>query len=403
METIGIIGAGPAGIMAALKANFGESKVLLFDSNAQIGRKLLVTGSGRCNITNLNANPSSYACSNPTQLKPLFDRYSPSNLLKEFRKVGILTYATPDSWCYPVSESAATVVDAFSQALGQTSIELHLNTTITRILDHSDGFRLTSKDSTAFRINKLIIAAGGKAYPTLGSTGTLFPVLQKMGHTVNTVMPALAPLEADLGISQRLRGVRMDVTARLLKKDLVLGETTGNLIVTAWGFNGPAVMNLSHLVSLNEGSDLELELDLLTQNKTDLQQILKEHQGSTSMLRVLLGAALPHKVPPVILNLAGLQPDIRCDRVNAEKMKLVWQMLTALRFKISGTRGFEFCQLKVGGVPLDEIQAEDFQSKKIPGLYLAGEVLDVVGPCGGYNLQFAFASGALAGESLAQS
>ncbi len=400
MEIIGIVGAGPAGIMAALKASRAGKKVHLFESNNLIGRKLLVTGSGRCNITNLNAKPESYYCSDSSSLQSLFEQFPPERLQKELLKLGILTYATDDGWCYPVSESAANVADIFNQALIEAKVEIHLNTTISSIRREKKGFGLVGPNHPIFHCDRLVLSCGGKAYPALGSNGALFSEIRNLGHTVLPILPALAPLEADISSFHKLQGVRLDVIARLWRKDQLLGESSGNLIVTAWGFNGPAVMNLSHLVSLNAGKDLQLELDVIPHHKKELEDILARHKHSTIPMHILLGAVLPHKMPKVIMQLAKLSPNITSSQLDPQNSKQLWEKLTSIRFKVEGTRGFEFCQLKVGGVPLEEINPKSYQSRIVPHLYLAGEVLNVVGPCGGFNLHFAFASGLMAGNSV---
>jgi len=400
MEIIGIVGAGPAGIMAALKASRAGKKVHLFESNNLIGMKLLVTGSGRCNITNLNAKPESYYCSDSSLLQSLFEQFPPERLQKELLKLGILTYATDDGWCYPVSESAANVADIFNQALIEAKVEIHLNTTISSIRREKKGFGLVGPNHPIFHCDRLVLSCGGKAYPALGSNGALFSEIRNLGHTVLPILPALAPLEADISSFHKLQGVRLDVIARLWRKDQLLGESSGNLIVTAWGFNGPAVMNLSHLVSLNAGKDLQLELDVIPHHKKELEDILARHKHSTIPMHILLGAVLPHKMPKVIMQLAKLSPNITSSQLDPQNSKQLWEKLTSIRFKVEGTRGFEFCQLKVGGVPLEEINPKSYQSRIVPHLYLAGEVLNVVGPCGGFNLHFAFASGLMAGNSV---
>jgi hypothetical protein len=400
MEIIGIIGAGPAGIMSALKASQDGKTVYLFESNNLVGRKLLVTGSGRCNITNLNAKLDSYFCSDSSLLRPLFEHFPPERLQKELLELGILTYATDDGWCYPVSGSAANVVEIFNQALIEAKVEIHLNTTISSIQRDKNGFRLVSPNYPIFHCDRLVLACGGKAYPALGSTGALFSEIRNLGHTVLPILPALAPIEVDISAFHKLQGVRLDVIARLWSKDQLLGESSGNLIVTAWGFNGPAVMNLSHLVSLNAGKDLQLELDVIPHHKKELEGILASHKHSTIPTHILLGAVLPHKMPKVILQLAKLSPNITSSQLDSQNSQQLWEKLTSIRFKVEGTRGFEFCQLKVGGVPLEEINPKSYQSRIVPHLYLAGEVLNVVGPCGGFNLHFAFASGLMAGNSV---
>jgi predicted Rossmann fold flavoprotein len=399
MESIGIVGAGPAGIMAALKASQSGKTVHLFETNNQIGRKLLVTGAGRCNVTNLNAQPKSYYCSNPSLLNPLFEHISPDRLREELHELGILTYTTEDGWCYPVSESAANVVETLNQALIEAKVNLHLNTTISSIQREKNRFKLGSPNHIDFQCDRLVIASGGKAYPVLGSNGALFSEIKNLGHTVLPILPALAPIEVDISAFHKLQGVRFDVIARLWKKNHLLGETSGNMIVTAWGFNGPAVMNLSHLVSLHSGKDLQLELDLIPHYKSELKELLVKHKNSITPVHILLGAVLPPKMTKVILHLAKLPSNITSSGLDPQNSKQLWEKLTSLRFDVQGTRGFEFCQLKVGGVPLEEINPNNFQSLIVPHLSLSGEVLNVVGPCGGFNLHFAFASGLIAGVS----
>jgi predicted Rossmann fold flavoprotein len=333
-------------------------------------------------------------------LQSLFEQFPPERLQKELLKLGILTYATDDGWCYPVSESAANVADIFNQALIEAKVEIHLNTTISSIRREKKGFGLVGPNHPIFHCDRLVLSCGGKAYPALGSNGALFSEIRNLGHTVLPILPALAPLEADISSFHKLQGVRLDVIARLWRKDQLLGESSGNLIVTAWGFNGPAVMNLSHLVSLNAGKDLQLELDVIPHHKKELEDILARHKHSTIPMHILLGAVLPHKMPKVIMQLAKLSPNITSSQLDPQNSKQLWEKLTSIRFKVEGTRGFEFCQLKVGGVPLEEINPKSYQSRIVPHLYLAGEVLNVVGPCGGFNLHFAFASGLMAGNSV---
>jgi predicted Rossmann fold flavoprotein len=397
MMEICVVGAGPAGIMAALKAGQAGGTVRLFDSNNQIGRKLLVTGSGRCNITHMQAGPDRYHCGNATWLRPLFDLLPPPLLRSELRKLGILTYATPDGWCYPVSESAANVVAALQHALVAANVKLHLNTLISSIRVEKERFELVDAKDRKIHCERLILASGGKAYPALGSTGILFSELQRIGHSIHPILPALAPLKANIAAFHPLQGTRLDVLARLWKKNQLLGESTGNVIVTAWGFNGPAVMNLSHLVSLHDGEDLQLELDLIPHHKNDLRELISNPENTSTPMEILLGAVLPHKIPQVILQISKLPLKSTCAQLDQKAKQRLWEQLTSVRFSVRGTRGFEFCQSKIGGVPLEEIQPSSFQSRIIPHLYLAGEVLDVVGPCGGYNLHFAFSSGFAAG------
>jgi hypothetical protein len=370
---------------------------MLIEANPVIGRKLLVTGSGRCNITNLKASPERYACSDQDFMKSLLARMDPPQLRARLAELGILTYATPDGWCYPYSESAQNVVALLSEALRRAGIELLLNARISRITKQIHDFNLQSEDSRQFQADRVIVATGGKAQPQLGATGNLFQELQRLGHTIVPLRPALAPVLAEMKPYRNLEGVRLDVSARLLRGDTLLAETHGNLIFTAWGLNGPAVMDLSHLVNGGE----RLELDLLAGQRPQLEKLLKDFKGTDTTLGALLGAIVPPKVASAILAQIRVPAGATLNETVEQQQRTMLDRLTHLPFEVQGVRGFEYCQIKAGGVPVSEVEPETMQSKLVAGLYLTGETLDVVGPCGGYNLHFAFASGWLAGEAAA--
>lgn len=401
MKTIGIIGAGPAGMTAALHAAQADTHVLLFDGNPAVGRKLLVTGSGRCNLTNAGVRAGRYACGSPDALARLLKRFGRPELLAFLNSIGVLAQPTDDGWYYPLSESAATVVDAFAAALAVRGVELRLGSRVTVLGGEAGNFHITLDGGQVERVDRLVAAFGGKAYPNLGARGELFATLERMGHTVLPLRPALAPVVCEMRPYQKLQGVRLDVTARLWENERLLGETSGNLIFTQWGLNGPAVMDLSHLVSARPDRPLRLTLNLLAGHEAEFRRLFEQNRASEAPLRVLLGAALPPKLAAWVVENAGLNADAPVREVSKNSLARTWQQITALPLEVKGTRDFEFCQVAAGGVPLDEVTPETMESTRRAGLYLAGEVLDVVGPCGGYNLQFAFSSGAVAGMNAA--
>ena len=399
-KTVTIVGAGPAGMSAALFAARNNVQVRLIDSNPNVGRKLLVTGSGRANLTNQRMDASRFTCADPAWMRALLGKFGYTELIEFLKSIGVLTFSTPDGWCYPVSESAQTVVDAFRNALDIEKVDLILNTGVASINKHGKSFNLTLDSGEGKECENVVIAAGGKAYPTLGSRGKLFSSLEKLGHIVFPLTPALAPVTCDMRPYKKLIGVRLDAKASLYERNKLLVETTGNLIFTQWGLNGPAVMDLSHYVSSRPGSNLELRLDLLHIHKQKLRDLFENQHSTPTPVRVLLGAVLPPKVPPVVLSIAGLLPDLSINKMRKEQIENLFNLLTNLPFKVTGVRGFEFCQVSAGGVPVSEVDPLTMRSQIVPGLSLVGETLDVVGPCGGYNLQFAFSSGAIAGMNI---
>ena len=395
-----IIGAGPAGMTAALFAARSGEKVRLIDGNEQVGRKLLVTGSGRANLTNQRMQAGRYTCADPAWMQSLLGRFGHSELIEFLNEIGVLTFSTHDGWCYPLSESAQTVVETFACALRLTGVELVLNTRVTAIRKSSTGFNLDLSSGATLSTRRLIVAAGGRAYPTLGSRGELFPSLKALGHTVIPLSPALAPVTCDMKPYKGLSGIRFDARVSLLENDNLLAETTGNLIFTDWGLNGPAVMDLSHHISTRPSARLELSLNPLFAAEPALRDLIARKRSTPTPLRTLLGAALPPKLVPVLLVRVGLNPDALVNQANENQLEKLFRICTALPFKVTGVRGFEYCQISAGGVPVTEVNPLNMRSLVVPDLSLAGETLDVVGPCGGYNLQFAFSSGAIAGMSI---
>ncbi len=403
--SIAVIGAGASGIAAALQAAWRGAAVTLFERNAAVGRKLLVTGSGRCNITNRAAAADTYACVDPAWMERLLADFGVDDWLAMLAEVGIPVYATPDGWYYPLSESAHSVVEAFASGLARARVDVRLSAQVTAIQPKSPGFSLRvaqngGRDVQHFE--RVIVAAGGAAYPSLGSRGELFAELARLGHNPLPKRPALAPVLAELGGLRSLQGVRLDAGVILYEGQQQLARAQGNLIFTAWGLNGPPVMDLSHHISARPGARLSLGLDLLAFCRDAYAELLRRKRASDLPLRVFLAAFFPPKLAPAYLKMAGLEGDVPLGGLDDASLQRLTAWLEDTRLAVKGVRGFEYCQVSAGGVPVHEVDPRTMESRIVPGLHLAGETLDVVGPCGGYNLQFAFSSGALAGMAAAQ-
>ena len=387
---------------AALFAASAGWKVQLIDHNEKVGRKLLVTGAGRANLTNQNMDASHYPAVDAQWMQQALDQFGHKELISFFRSIGILTYATHDGWTYPLSESAQSVADAFENALNLARVSLLLNQHITAIRKEADEFVITSADKVELRTPHLVVAGGGKASPALGSTGDLFSSLRTLGHHINTLLPALAPLTAEMKPWQKLQGVRLDARTSLYENDLLLAETSGNFIFTQWGLNGPAVMDISHHVSSRPGAKLELRLNVLFDREDELRMLIKDFRRTPTALATLLSSVAVPKLATVILPMCRLPVDAKLSEINDDQVEKVLRLLKAMPISITGVRGFEYCQVSSGGVPTSEVDPLNMRSLVVPGLSLAGETVDVIGPCGGYNLQFAFSSGAIAGSNLVQ-
>ncbi len=252
---IAIIGAGPAGMMAALQAARAGAHILLFDGNPGVGRKLAVTGSGRCNITNSRIDPGRYASADGSLAARVLERFGYRELINFLKSIAVPVVAMPDGWCYPSSESAAAVVAAFAAALEIEGVEQHLGEKVSSFHRDGGGWQVTGVAD--YGVDRLVIAAGGSAQPNLGSRGDCFPLLIRLGHKVLPSRPALAPVTADMRRLHKLQGVRMDVGLQLWQEGALLGESVGNAIFSQWGLNGPAAMDLSYLIGLRPAAKYE--------------------------------------------------------------------------------------------------------------------------------------------------
>lgn len=400
--TIAVIGAGASGMAAALQAARLGKAVTVFERNSIPGRKLLVTGSGRCNITNQAASPTKYDCASTQWMDSMMSAFGVKHVLDMLHDICIAVYMTDDGWYYPLSNSAHTVVDAFACALSMAGVNMIMDTQVTGIGVSANGFIIHAhqeKQEIHQTFDKVIVATGGMAYPALGSTGELFPLLKHLGHKLIPKRPALAPVLADMRSMHSLQGVRLDCAATLWQGKKKLTVTRGNLIFTRWGLNGPAVMDLSHHISSQPEHPLTLSLNLLEFFKPQYDELVQRKRHSSTPLRVLLGAFFPPKITHYLLNIQDIAPESTIGQLDdAAFMKLNAQ-LENLHIRVKGVRGFEYCQASAGGIPVNETNPQTLESLCIKNLYLTGETLDVVGPCGGYNLQFAFSSGALAGKA----
>ena len=400
---IAVIGAGAGGIMAALaSARSHNNEVVLFERNDKVGRKLLVTGSGRCNITNAAISAERYVCADQAWVAEFLARFGVGELRQWLWDLGIPLKSTDDGWYYPCSESAQAVVGILEQRLLDSGVKMRVATTIkqiNRLGTGEDGFRVAWQSEAGLhheQFDRVVVAAGGKAYPELGSKGELFATLQRFGHTVHPQIPGLGPIYVRLGNFKQLQGLRFDVRAAIYEGDTCLGQANGNVIVTEKGFNGPGVMDLSHLVGLNPGHDLNLHVSFDFVD-TPVFRALAEQPGQTILS--LSEAYLPPKAAEWLIEHAWLKPN---DSLGAEQLEKLIQA-AELSFEVTGAGDFTRSQVTVGGVSVAEVSPETCESRLVPGLYLAGETLDVAGPCGGFNLHFAFGSGFLAGTHLAQS
>lgn len=401
---IAVIGGGAAGILAALFAARGGGQVTLFEHNNSIGRKLLVTGSGRCNLGNDSVSTEAYYCAEAEWMTAFLEAFGVPELKATFEELGIPLVKTDDGWYYPVSQSAQSVVSILEERLQEAGVQLRVATEVEWFGFKEGQFVLKlnwNEQKSSEKFDKLVVAAGGKAYPTLGSRGELFPALVQLGHHVEEKQPALGPIFVKLGEFSQLKGQRFDAICSLYADEERLASTFGNLIVTEKGFNGPGVMNLSHLVALNQGKKLELQVNFLGPFWEGIAEQFVDPEKAKRSLRTLFLQTFSPKAADFFLTLAKIPAETHLDALDEAQLKNLLRVATNNRFTITGAGDFSNSQVSVGGVAVGEVDPRTCQSLLVPGLYLVGETNNVAGPCGGFNLHYAFGSGILAGKDLA--
>ena len=397
---IAIIGAGASGMAAAVTAAAsGTDQVLLFERQARVGRKLAATGNGRCNLTNRRTEPGRYHGSGTDFVRPALEFFPPEKVLEFFQTLGLYTVTEPDGKVYPYSDQANSVVDVLRFALDRKNITLLTGTEIAGVKRLPKGFRLKTADGQSYESEALIVACGGAAGTKLGGGLSGYQLLRSLGHHCTKLSPSLVQLKSDPALVQGLKGVRANAGLRLTVNGALLAESQGEVQFTDYGISGPAVFEISRAAALAEGAVLQLDLvpgysaaDLLSALCIRISRFPTLEAGD------LLTGILHNRLGKMLVKACGIPLSAPITAIKWEQLNDVVQICHAFRLPIVGNLGMEGAQVTAGGIVTQEFDPNSLQSRLVPGLYACGEVLDVDGDCGGFNLQWAWASGMLAGQ-----
>lgn len=377
---IGIIGAGASGMAAALAAAENKNNtVVLFERQARVGKKLLATGNGRCNLSNLKANQASYHGQQPDFTAHALTAYGVENTLQWFEKLGLLTVAEESGRVYPYSDQANSVVDVLRFALEQDNIDLKLGFEVTKIKKNEQGFLVKSRED-AVLCDRLIVACGGLAGTQLGGSMSGYHLLHSFGHRLTQLRPALVQIKTTDSVAA-LKGVRANCKAQILKNGAVFAESTGEIQFTDYGISGPVIFEISRDVC-TPGKDWTCRLDFLPGISREKLCGMICREGEE-----MLTGILHNRLGKVLAKAGGYDKNQVCEIVKNYELRL------------QETMGMDKAQVTAGGVFTDEFDNRTMESKLVPGLYACGEVLDIDGDCGGFNLQWAWSSGRCAGHS----
>ncbi|MDD3367800.1 MAG: aminoacetone oxidase family FAD-binding enzyme [Lachnospiraceae bacterium] len=400
-QNVAIIGGGAAGLVAAIAAAKEGARVTVFERNDRVGKKILMTGNGKCNLTNLSYDASCYFSSNTDILKKLLSLYDQEDVMQLFRSLGLFLQAK-EGRVYPLSEQASSVLDALRFGCVHLGVILKTDVCIDDIRCLSQNKEVPVYQVAGECFDAVILSTGGKSYPKTGSDGKGFDLAGKLGLHVCSTVPALVPLICQENFFKSVSGVRVKATLTLF----IAGENryceTGELQLTDYGISGIPVFQFSRLAAygLQQKKKVSVTIDFLPD--LTIEEIMASLHTrfllwESRTAEEFFNGLLHKKLLMLFFKLQAISPETKMKNVTEEKIKIIISQMKKFSVTVKDTRGFEQAQVTAGGVSLDEV-SERMEARRLPGLYLAGELLDVDGICGGYNLQWAFASGAIAGK-----
>lgn len=402
-----VIGGGPAGMMSAGRAAELGAKVLLLEKNEHLGVKLLCTGKGRCNITN-NTDETKKMVDrygkNGRFLFSAFSKFGVEDVVNFFEERGVKTKVERGERIFPESDRARDVLNALVKYMRQGEVEIMTNAQVKNILVEKKAIKkIVLEDGQELEAEKYIICTGGKSYPLTGSTGDGYKWLEKMGHTIIFPRPALTPIIIKEKLVRELEGLSLkNVEISLFKHNKKIDSRFGEALFTDNGLSGPIILDMSKKIGEELSGALILKIDFkpaLDFVKLDERVQRDFQENSNKLFKNSLNELLPQKLIPVIIRLSEINPDKKVNTITKEERKKLLHLLKEFELTIKDLLGFDKAIVTAGGVELSEVDPKTMQSKIISNLYLAGEILDIDGPTGGYNLQVCWSTGFVAGKN----
>ena len=410
-----VIGGGPAGMMSAITASQNGNEVILLEKMERLGRKLLITGKGRCNITSslpiqefIQNIPG-----NGQFLYSAFNNYTNTDIINFLKSEGLEVKEERGKRIFPITDKSLDVLKCFEKKLKALNVKIEYNAEVVSIKKDSGRFEVELKNGTILNSNKVIIATGGKSYPLTGSTGDGYKLAKQLGHTVTQIKPSLVPFEAyDKKTCKELQGLSLKnvgIEFKDIEKNKVIYEDFGEMLFTHFGVSGPTILSGSaHLVryknidELLKNKKIILKIDFkpaLPEEKLDKRILRDFDEEKNKELKHSLDKLLPKKLIPVIIEKSGINPEKRVNEITKQERKNLASLLKSFELEISKFRPIEEAIITSGGINIKEINPKTMESKIVPGLYFAGEIIDVDGYTGGFNLQIAYSTGFTAGQN----
>ncbi|MBO4384146.1 MAG: NAD(P)/FAD-dependent oxidoreductase [Clostridia bacterium] len=407
MKRIAVIGAGPAGMLAAAYAKTDKTSVDLFDRNEKAGKKLYLTGKGRCNITN-TADKEDFFRNiprNPRFLYSAFDSFFNDDIVELIESQGVKTKVERGGRVFPESDKSSDVIKALLSFLQKRGVRLILNTRIRSVAADESGFVIVSFGGEEKHYDSVILATGGRSYPSTGSTGDGYAFAEAFGHTVTKISPSLISLIAEEKWPGELAGLSLkNVTLKAVKDNKTVYSELGEMLFTHSGVSGPLVLSASARIADDPvGTRLYIDLKPALDQQTLDARILRDLAANAhKQLKNALIGLMPSRLLPVVLHFSGVDPEKTTDNFSKAERRSLISFMKAMPLTVSGTSPIDEAIITRGGVSVKEIDPKTMESKLVNGLFFAGEIIDVDAYTGGFNLQIAYSTGVAAGKAAAK-
>ena len=404
---IAIIGAGAAGIIAAITAKRlnKDIQIDLFDANKGIGKKILASGNGRCNISNSQVTAKNYLGENPDFVSYALKEFDFKSFEKFCKSIGLLLDIKETNKVYPLSNEAKSVTKLLELTLDSLGVNIYLESLISDVQKNENKFNIKTNDKEYKDYDKVLISNGLGAAPQLNANESGLDFASKFEHSFNPTYPSLVGLHTDVNYHSRMQGVKKECNVSLYINGQLEQEIFGDVLFTKYGVSGFAILDISQVAAYNLSmyQDVKIAVNFFPKlHRNDLADQIQSLFKTTPNQKALdiLTGMISNKIAPVLLEICKIDSKAKAGQVNAKQIKAISYQLNQWKLKITDTQGFGHAEASGGGVRTDEVDNRTYESKKCKGLYFAGEVLDIVGNRGGFNLQFAWASGYLAGKSM---
>lgn len=409
---LAIIGGGAAGMLAAIFAAREGVDVELYEKNEKLGKKLYITGKGRCNLTNACDMDKLFesVCTNRKFLFSAFYGYTNQDVIDFFEEHGMKTKTERGERVFPLSDKSADVIDTLRNAMRKAGVQVHLNAEVKELLtetreDSSVISGILLSDGRTVKGDAVLIATGGYSYRTTGSTGDGYTFAKQCGHTVTELCPSLVPFNTREEYAKRLQGLSLrNVTVSIYDGKKKLYEEFGEMMFTHFGITGPLVLTASTVVLKKlRQKELDVYIDLkpaLTEEQLDHRLLREFEEGNKKQFKNVIGTLFPAKMTPIMIELSEISPEKRVNEITKEERKRLVSLMKRFHLTATGLRDYNEAIITRGGVAVKEVDPGTMESKKVKGLYFAGEVLDLDAVTGGFNLQIAWSTGYAAGKSM---